>query len=170
MTSPPFMLGDTDADHAVMGIDPGVTGGIAWLYRDGTVAAQDIPLAGGEIDVDQLARSIRSFAPRAAIIERAGAMPKQGVASTFKFGQAYGSLRAVVSACGVPLHIVTAATWKRYFHLDSDKEKSRALAIRFWPGTRLFERKRDHGRAEAALIARYGDEVMLAPGRGERVA
>jgi len=56
-----------------------------------------------------------------------------------------------------------------------DKEKSRALAIQFWPGCGFFSRKKDHGRAEAALIARYGAETIAtnfaAPsGKGEATA
>jgi crossover junction endodeoxyribonuclease RuvC len=145
----------------VLGIDPGVTGGIAFLSADGKIEAIDIPLAGGELDVDQLARIIREHAPDAAVIERASAMPKQGVSSTFKFGTAYGALRAIVAVLAIPQHLVSARKWKNHFNLDADKEKARALAIRLWPGCRLFERKKDHGRAEAALIAKYGFQSGL---------
>lgn len=48
--------------------------------------------------------------------------------------------------------------------LDADKERARALAIRLWPASRHFERKRDHGRAEAALLARFGAETLLPIG------
>ena len=69
-------------------------------------------------------------------------------------------LRAVVALCNVPYHLVSPVKWKRHFALDSDKERSRALAIRLWPGVGLFSRVKDHNRAEAALIARYGVEVI----------
>jgi hypothetical protein len=94
------------------------------------------------------------------VIEKAQAMPKQGVSSTFKYGTAYGALCAVTALCEIPTHLVSPRRWKTYFALDSDKERSRALAIRLWPGCGLFERKRDHGRAEAALLARYGSEAI----------
>lgn len=149
----------------ILGVDPGITGGLAWLYPDGKVMAIDIPTAGGEVDVDMIGRKIHQFLPGMAVIERAGAMPKQGVSSTFKYGVAYGALRAVVALCEVPTHLVTPGKWKNYFRLDSDKEKSRALAIRLWPGSGQFERKKDHGRAEAALIARYGAEVLMPGAR-----
>jgi hypothetical protein len=144
----------------ILGVDPGVTGGIAFLYAgSGRIEALDIPTAGGEVDVDTLVRAVRAAAPSLAIIERASAMPKQGVSSTFKYGVAYGALRTIVALCEIPYHLVTPRKWKGHFGLDSDKEKSRALAIRLWPGCGLFSRKKDHGRAEAALIARYGAEV-----------
>jgi len=161
MTDPPFAV--PVHTGVILGIDPGVTGGIAYLYPDGRVVAEDIPVAGGEVDVDSLAARIRTYRPCMAVIERAGAMPGQGVSSTFKFGAAYGALRAVVAALEIPQHIVGPAVWKRHFSLDKDKERSRALAIRLWPGTGWFSRKKDHGRAEAALIARYGAEAIGRP-------
>src|SRR5262249_22607476 len=143
----------------ILGIDPGIIGGIAFLYPD-RIEAHDIPVVANEVDVDALARLTETHAPRLAIIERANAMPRQGASSTFKYGAAYGSLRAVCTLCRIPYHLVTPAKWKGYFRLAADKEKSRALAIQFWPGCGLFERKKDHGRAEAALIARYGAEML----------
>jgi hypothetical protein len=142
----------------ILGIDPGVTGGIAALYPGGRIEAYDIPTVDGSVDVDTLVRRIREHAPRLAVVERAQAMPRQGVVSVFKYGVAYGALRAVTALCEIPTHLVSPRKWKTYFGLNSDKEKSRALAIRLWPGCGLFERKRDHGRAEAALLARFGAE------------
>jgi crossover junction endodeoxyribonuclease RuvC len=142
----------------ILGVDPGITGGIAFLFAN-RVVAEDIPTAGGEVDVDTLVRRVREMQPALAIIERANAMPKQGVSSTFKYGVAYGALRTVVALCNIPYRLVTPGKWKNHFRLDADKEQSRALAIQFWPGCGYFSRKKDHGRAEAALIARYGAET-----------
>jgi hypothetical protein len=154
---PPFGL---ESWRPILGIDPGVTGGIAFLLSSGAIEAGDLPTVAGSVDIDALVRRIRNQRPRLAIVERAQAMPKQGVSSTFKYGVAYGALCAVTALLEIPTHLVTPAKWKKHFNLDSDKEKSRALAIRLWPGCGLFERKKDHGRAEAALIARYGAEVL----------
>jgi hypothetical protein len=143
----------------ILGIDPGITGGLAFLFPTGELEVGDIPVVAGEVDVDTLVRQVRAFSPALAVIERANAMPKQGVSSTFKYGVAYGALRTVVALCNIPYHLVTPAKWKSHFRLDADKEQSRALAIQFWPGCGYFSRKKDHGRAEAALIARYGAET-----------
>src|SRR5258708_695118 len=122
----------TDA-RPVLGIDPGVTGGIAFLDPDARgVQAADIPNVRGEGDVDTLAALIEHCDPRLAIIERAASMPQQGVVSVFKYGVAYGSLRTVCTLGRIPYHLVTPGKWKNYFKLDRDKEKSRALAIQFW--------------------------------------
>lgn len=145
----------------ILGIDPGITGGIAFLFPGQSLVAEDIPVAGNEVDVDTLAARVRQMRPTVAIIERAGAMPTDARAYAFRFGQAYGALRAVCAVLEIPTHIVTAAKWKKHFGLSSDKELSRALAIRLWPGVGFFSRKMDHGRAEAALLARYCAEVVL---------
>lgn len=145
----------------ILGVDPGISGGIAFLYPDGRIVADDIPVVDGQVNVDELASVIVLAKPHFGVIERASAMPKQGVVSVFKFGQAYGALRTIVALCEIPYRLVAPTVWKKHFKLDSDKEKSRALAIQLWPGVGCFNRKKDHGRAEAALLARYGAEVLL---------
>lgn len=147
----------------ILGVDPGVTGGLAWYFpaSPNHVTAEDIPVAGGEVDVDTLAARIRQMRPTVTFIERASSRPGQGVSSTFKYGTAYGALRACCAVMEVPTHLVTPGKWKGHFRLSSDKEMSRALAIRLWPGVGCFSRKMDHGRAEAALIAKFGAEQIL---------
>ncbi|MFG1340268.1 RuvC family protein [Xanthobacter autotrophicus] len=143
----------------VLGIDPGISGAWALLHADGTLAAGDLPVAGGQIDAATFSALIRSTRPVAAFVEAVHAMPKQGVASTFKFGMAHGTIIGALSALQVPTNLVAPTSWKRHFRLDADKEKARALALRLWPAAGCFARKKDHGRAEAALIARFGSEV-----------
>ncbi len=153
----------TPRNHIILGIDPGLTGAIAFSYPEnpGSIVVYDIPVADGEVDTDTLTDIIRGIAPTVAIIERVSAMPGQGVSSTFKFGSTYGALRAVVSVLGIPQHLVTPQKWKSHFRLSKDKEEARARALQLWPGAGYFARKKDHGRAEAALIARYGAERIL---------
>lgn len=151
----------TDSLRCVLGIDPGVTGGIAFLWPDGKLVADDIPVVDGEVNIDRLVTEIKLCNPHVAIVERASSRPGQGVSSTFKYGAAYGALRAACVVLGIPHHLVSPAKWKKHFLLDKDKEKSRGLAIRLWPGAKCFDRKKDHGRAEAALIAKYGADVVL---------
>ena len=46
---------------------------------------------------------------------------------------------------------------RRSLGLPSDKELSRRRAIETWPGSAgMFARKKDDGRAEAALLALWG--------------
>lgn len=149
----------------VCGIDPGINGAIAFYVSTAPamIAAEDLPVVDGMTDAASLARTIEAMRPDLAVIERVGAMPKQGVSSTFRFGQAYGIAIGVVAALGVPVLLVPPAKWKRHFGLSSDKEESRGRALQRWPArAELFKRKKDHGRAEAALLAAYGAEKGLA--------
>ncbi len=151
----------TDDDlQPVLGIDPGLSGAWAALWPSGAIAAGDLPTAGNEIAAPEFARLVRSLNPCAAIVESVGAMPGQGVSSTWKFGQATGSILGVLGACGIPVHRVAPTVWKRRFGLSKDKDEARALAIRLWPVCPSFARKRDHGRAEAALMARFAAETV----------
>jgi crossover junction endodeoxyribonuclease RuvC len=82
-------------------------------------------------------------------------MPKQGVASTFKYARAVGSLETVVACRDMPYSIIEPTTWKKFHHLrGGDKEASRQRALQLFPNARTwFAGKLDHQRAEAALIA-----------------
>ena len=86
---------------------------------------------------------------------RAGSMPKQNVASTFKYARAVGSLETVVACSDIPYSIIEPAVWKKLHHLPGkDKEAARQRALQLFPAAHaLFARKKDHQRAEAALIA-----------------
>jgi hypothetical protein len=153
----------TSVDRCILGIDPGISGAIAFYFPGvpSRVCAEDVPVAAGEINAAGLADRIRKMRPDVAVIERVNAMPGQGVSSTFKFGAAYGVVCGVLAALEIPCHRVSSMVWKKHFKLSSDKEASRALALRLFPATaEYFSRKKDHGRAEAALIARYGSEVL----------
>lgn len=153
----------------ILGIDPGLSGALAFYFPvQQVVSAEDMPVVAGDVDAATLAARIIQMRPDVAIVESVGARPGQGVSSTFKFGCGFGIVRGVIAASGVPLHLVSPAKWKRGFGLNSDKEKSRALALQLWPARAdLFARKMDHGRAEAALIARYGAERIIAGGAHE---
>jgi crossover junction endodeoxyribonuclease RuvC len=149
--------------RCILGCDPGISGAIAFYFPElpERVMSEDIMAVAGRVDAVSLADRIEQLLPDVAVIEGVGAMPGQGVSSTFKFGVAYGSLLGIVAAQHIPFHIVSPQTWKKYWKLDRDKEKSRALALRLFPTcAKQFARKKDHNRAEAALIARYGAEVI----------
>jgi crossover junction endodeoxyribonuclease RuvC len=156
----------SSANFCIMGVDPGLTGALSFYFQNqGAISAEDMPVVAGDIDAATLAARIAQLKPDVAIVELVGAMPRQGLSSTFKFGVGYGMVRGIITAAGVPMPLVTPAKWKRSYGLDADKEKARAMALRLWP-TRsdLFGRKKDHGRAEAALLARYGAERIIGGG------
>ncbi len=150
----------------ILGVDFALCAIAFYFSTPRVVSAEDMPIADGNVDAATLAARIAQMRPDAAIIELAAPRRDQGVGSAFKFGFGFGMIRGVLAATGVPLHLVPAGKWKRAHGLDADTEKSRALALRLWP-TRsdLFGCKRDHSRAEAALLARYAVERIVERGR-----
>lgn len=148
--------------RVILGVDPGASGAIAFYRPDrpAEIEVYDVPLVDKMIDAAQVAHLIRTAGATEAMIERVGAMPKQGVSSTFKFGMAYGAVLGIVAAMGVPIRQATPGRWKAHFRLSADKEQARGLAVRQWPSSRDFSLKKHHGRAEAALLALYAVEVV----------
>ena len=144
----------------VLGIDPGMTGAIAAIDLDTheLVSVIDTPVAGGQIAVPLLATHL--VATQAigrivsVVIERVSSMPGQGVASTFKFGRTLGTVEGFYGAT-LPVLMVEPQAWKRTFALvGKDKDAARLAAIQRGPAAAdLFARKKDGGRADAALIA-----------------
>ena len=88
--APPHVQEAAAKALCVCAVDPGLNGSVAFYFPDapGRIIAEDLPVAAGGIDGATLAESIRQKRPDFAIVERVGAMPKQGVASTFRFGMA----------------------------------------------------------------------------------
>lgn len=154
-------------ETCIVAIDPGVTGAIAFYFPSapGRIAVDDLPVAAGEIDVAALVRRIQQMGPTLAIIEQVHAMPKNGSIASFKLGMAYGAARAALTAAGVPTHLVTPNAWKKAMRLpggEEGKEAGRAMAIRLLPASSdRFERKKDHNRADASLIALYAAEKLI---------
>lgn len=140
----------------IMGIDPGsVSGAYALLMPNGQALVEDLPVVDKQVNASAFAKMITQTPPSVAVVELVGSMPKQGLSSTFKFGMGCGIIRGVLAALDIPVIQVTPAKWKRALGLNADKEKSRALAIRLYPGARGLDRKRDAGRAEALLLAHW---------------
>jgi len=143
---------------SILGIDPGVSGALAVYYPDHPmiIAIHDMPVDGKAIDGYELAKIIRQYNPEVAFIEAVHSFSGQGVSSSFNFGCSYGVARGVVAACGIPTTLVSPQKWKRELELSKDKNQSLEMARMLWPDSDKFKRKKDDGRAEAALIAMYG--------------
>tara|TARA_R110002110_G_scaffold175387_6_gene378936 strand:- start:4593 stop:5060 length:468 start_codon:yes stop_codon:yes gene_type:complete len=152
----------------IYGIDPGFTGAIALYWPEtGKLEVHDMPVMKnpkgktiinphGVLDVlaNEGGKSL-------AIIEQVAAMRGQGVSSMFRFGEGYGHLQMACAACKLPVKFVQPASWKKHFGLNRDKGLSRSLATQRFPEyAKLFARAKDDGRAEAALLALFGQETL----------
>jgi len=88
----------------LLAVDPGaVSGAYAAFYADGTITVGDLPTADGQVDAAAFTALVSTLDPGMAVVERVASMPKQGVASTFKFGMSVGLIHGVLQANDVPL-------------------------------------------------------------------
>jgi crossover junction endodeoxyribonuclease RuvC len=94
-----------------------------------------------------------------AFVEKVHSMPGQGVRSMFTMGVGYGAWLGLLAGLQIPTTLVMPQRWKKVMLADQgqDKDASRLRAIQLFPTeAEYFTRKKDDGRAEAALIAEYG--------------
>lgn len=151
------------AGGVILGIDPGLGGALAFLSARGRVETFDMPITaaarGNMLDEATLARMIdgRSRDIEFALLERQQTRPNDGRLQAFKTGCGYGALRMVLAANFVPYALVTPAVWKRFLGVTADKDQCRGMASQLFPeDAAQWARKKDDGRAEAALLAYYG--------------
>jgi crossover junction endodeoxyribonuclease RuvC len=150
------MLGRKEMTTFV-GIDPGVSGGIAVIHEYGVMLAKFSNKT--EADIASLFRSLRVLQPCVAMIEKVHAMPKQGVSSCFTFGRSYGFLRGMLTAHGIRFDEVTPQKWQKAMGCltKGDKNVSKQRAQQRYPG---MASKITHAVADALLIAAYAETMQ----------
>lgn len=153
-----------------MGIDPGAFGAVAILDKDSrelvvidmpTLKVKRGPRVVNQVDAHMLADSLRPHVTGEikALIEKVHAMPGQGVSSMFSFGRAAGIVEGVLAGLSVSFELIPPATWIKSMRTFGGKDGSRQRAQELFPDyAHLFARKKDDGRAEAALLACYAAE------------
>jgi crossover junction endodeoxyribonuclease RuvC len=150
-----------------IGIDPGITGGLALLAYTGEwpelVYAIDMPVFAlngtkKQVNTVSLANTLSNwnYNGTQVFLELVGAMPGQGVVSMFNFGMSYGMVQGVVLALQLPLILVRPAAWKkRAGLLKAEKDAARTKVLQLFPKSGL-NLKKDIGKADAILIAMFG--------------
>jgi crossover junction endodeoxyribonuclease RuvC len=148
----------------VLGVDPGGSGALALLHDLGLLIV-DMPVflvkrgksSKAELDTHALIATLDGWAPDVCYFEQVGGIPGQSAPAAFNFGRIAGACEALVKASGARFVFVTPAVWKRAMGVSGDKDDARAKATNMFPANAAdFRRKKDDGRAEAALLAAYG--------------
>jgi Holliday junction resolvasome RuvABC endonuclease subunit len=158
-----------------IGIDPGLDGAIA-VMCEGSITLIDTPTVcnGKKRDMDlytivRLLKGLSNSQDVMAAIESVHSMPGQGVASTFSFGKGFGMWLGILAALNIPHQAVAPQTWKKVMLADGGKEKdaSRVKAMQLYPQIAdQLSRKKDHGRADALLIAAWAQRAVYGSNRG----
>ena len=131
----------------ILAIDPGKSGGFAYVDRYLDVTVEPMPATEGDIEEEISCAAFSSESDRVAIIEKVGgyagaAMPGSRM---FAFGENYGFLKGVVMSCGFKLHLVTPQAWQKALGLGTSKgltktawkNKLKAEAQRLYPDLKV---------------------------------
>lgn len=172
----------------VVGIDPGLDGGIALitlgkLGEPGQLWVIPMPTKPGattasghkgrDIDCIGIANWLEATACmedcviKRVALEVVHSMPKQGVTSSFNFGKGYGCVLGVISTMRLPLLHVQPTRWKKSVLDGLGREKSDAIrfAMSMFPkedfkATPACKVEHD-GMAEATCLAEYARREVL---------
>jgi Holliday junction resolvasome RuvABC endonuclease subunit len=142
----------------IVGVDPGVTGGLACI-RHGTLDnVQPMPVYNGRADGMAIDEMLTDWEPDAVYLEDTQPMPKNGSIASFSLGLNTGIVVGAVTANHFKLVRVKPQAWKKKMGLTGkDKNASRGLARELFPQfAEHFKLVKNDGLAEACLIARYG--------------
>lgn len=136
-----------------IGIDPGISGGIAKLNQDGSVFAIE-KMPPTDVDVFDTIRCPKEGGSghARACLERVSASPQMGVTSAFTFGKGYGGLRMALAGAGISFDEVTPQKWQKAMQCltAGDKNVSKRRAQQLFPQVKVT-----HAIADALLIAEY---------------
>jgi len=154
----------------IIGIDPGLSGAIAFYDTvEGAVEIADMPTVEisrngknkREVSAVLLSNILTRHKVEAAFLERVNAMAGQGVTSVFSFGRSSGMVEGILAAYDIPTTLVTPQAWQKAVGQRAGKDGSRERAMQLFPAqAELFQRKKDDGRSDAALIAYYGAKTL----------
>jgi crossover junction endodeoxyribonuclease RuvC len=161
------------------GIDNGKDGGLVIMREDGAqIEGWVMPTFDDGIDMVELLRVLReewlsltrALRPSAlfVVLEKAQSMPKQGVASSFKYGRGYGAAEMALISLQIPYQLVPPLTWQKpMLHgMPGSDTKARSVnkcrqalpTLDLMPGRR---RKPHDGLADAACMALFARQLQL---------
>ena len=145
----------------ILGIDPGLDGGLAIISGSHIELLETIPtekktgFIKRQVDAQKLSNIIRVYPDIVCYLEKVASRPGQGVGSVFSFGDTYGAIRGVLGALNIPTYYVSPQKWKKELKISSKEDSLKASQDLFMG---LKFKKKDHNIAEALLIAYYGQK------------
>ena len=154
-----------------VGIDPGVTGGVAFLHENGELELSVIPKIKNKVDYRELSRLLSGREGDVKVcIEDVHSIYGSSAKSNFSFGLIKGFKMGVCYTCDYVIELVPPKTWQKEIWTNADKvlksggktdTKATSLmaAKRLFPNETFLKSKRAKkpfdGLYDAALIAEY---------------
>lgn len=141
----------------IIGIDPGASGGIAWI-QDGKPCVEKMPETMADLwelisELYEHTHQRSGLFSCKAYIEQVYSSPQMGVKSAFSFGQSFGQLEMALTAASIPFERITPQKWQKAMGCmtKGDKNVSKRRAQELFPDLKIT-----HATADAILIAEYG--------------
>lgn len=174
----------TDAFRITFGVDPGISGAIVVLADGEPVEFVDMPIydragGGNEVDPFALAAQLRGIMQKhrgaffSACLELIATRPTNARGLDQRAGEGYGIVKGVFGSLGIRWCEVRPQVWKKHYGLiGTEKDVARQYCVeRFTSVSNCLMRKKDNGRADALLIARWAWETEnFGPITGTRAA
>lgn len=162
------------ADNLILGVDPGLKGALALYSANERVLKWviDMPLrynpksvsrSKNEPDIEIIREQITRIKGKVslAVLEQVHTLPRDGRVSSFTFGENYGTLKACLQMLDLPLMLTPPGVWKSHYGLGANKRAAVNLARKLFPTHSADFTLTKDGRAEAALIAKFGEGLVL---------
>jgi Holliday junction resolvasome RuvABC endonuclease subunit len=132
-----------------LGIDPGVSGGLAVVNEAGVVQLT-VAMPATHRDVLDILDATALCGPVCAFLERVSSSPQMGVVSAFTFGKGYGALGMALTAARIPYDEITPGKWQLVMGCLSKGEKNvtKRRAQQLFPAVTVT-----HAVADALLLA-----------------
>lgn len=156
--------GGRNMRYLIVGIDPGVNGGIACISSDdkkiisvhSLTKKTESEIAGIFYSIN--ARAYHNRTPVKCYIEKVGYIKGDGGKGAFTFGKVYGFLRGIATYLKWPIGNVYPAIWQSRLNCLSggNKNVTKRKAIELYPNSGV---KVTHAIADSMLIAYYGSLV-----------
>lgn len=168
----------------IIGIDPGLSGGIVFLFEKVKPEIYEIPVIKTgkkkEYDLKRLCEifhsddlksilqvhydftytySIWAYPDVRVFVEKQQAFPKQGVVSTFRLGYGQGIFEGLLSALKIPYQLISPREWQKYWRIygkgKETKNKAYLVASKLY---RDLELKTKRGKIKDGIC----DALLIA--------
>lgn len=184
-------MNDNNSTKFVIGIDPGLDGGIASIELGSIGEPVNVvvirmptkPGPAGRRDVDgcEVSAFLEDVNYHGTIlsvaVESVHSMPRQGVTSAFNFGKGYGKILGIIESLEISLQEPTPVQWQKLVlagmktKATKSKRRDKNTSIRFvlnqFPKVNLKATDRSKtlhdGMAEAICLAEYARRTILQP-------
>lgn len=156
-----------------VGIDNGLDGAISFVSGTEVKYVIPMPVIDGDkrqYDVPTISYILNDNKHdiKMVVLEKAQAMPGQGVTSMFSIGYGFGVMNALLTAHGIPYTVVTPQKWQKEIlekgNGKNTKQASYLACQRMFPGQSFLatprSRKPHDGMTDATCMAVYAKRMF----------